>query len=154
MSTPTENTPNAPVRRKKLGELLIQANLIDQKILEKALEIQKINKNKIGQILMNMGATNDKMIAKALASQLKIPFLRLNDIQIPKEVIDLVPRDMAVKYLLLPVKVVKKQLVIVMANPQEFYALDDLRFITQMNISGWRTGCRPGEQPSRKRSSG
>ena len=134
MSTPTENTPKAPARRKKLGELLLQANLIDQQTLEKALELQKTQKKKIGQILMDMGVTDDEKIAKALASQLKIPFLRLNDIQIPKEVIDLVPQDMAENYLLLPVKVVKKQLVIAMANPLEFYALDDLRFITQMSV--------------------
>jgi type IV pilus assembly protein PilB len=134
MSTPTENTPKAPEKRKKLGELLIQAHLIDQKTLENALEIQKTQKKKLGQILMDMGATDDEMIAKALASQLKIPFLRLSEVQIPKEVIDLVPHQMAENYLLLPVKVVKKQLVIAMANPLEFYALDDLRFITQMSI--------------------
>jgi len=134
MSIPTENTPKAPVRRKKLGELLLQANLIDQKTLDNALEIQKTQKKKIGQILMDMGVTDDEMIAKALASQLKIPFLRLSNIQIPKEVLDLVPQEMAENYLLLPVKVVKKQLVIAMANPLEFYALDDLRFISQMSI--------------------
>jgi type IV pilus assembly protein PilB len=134
MSTPTENAPKAPERRKKLGELLLQANLIDQLTLEKALEIQKTQKRKIGQILIGMGVIDDEKIAKALASQLKIPFLRLSDVQIPKEVIDLVPQDMAENYLLIPVKVVKKQLVIAMANPLEFYALDDLRFITQMSI--------------------
>lgn len=135
MSTPTENaSPSPPVKRKKLGELLIQANLIDEKTLEKAIELQLTQKKKIGQILMDMGAADDEMIAKALASQLKIPFLRLADVQIPKEVIDLVPQDMAENYQLLPVKMVKKQLVIAMANPLEFYALDDLRFITQMSI--------------------
>jgi type IV pilus assembly protein PilB len=134
MNTPPQNPPNTPERRKKLGELLLQANLIDQKTLENALEIQKTQKKKIGQILMDMGVTDDEKIAKALASQLKIPFLRLSGIDIPKEVIDLVPHDMAENYLLLPIKVVKKQLVIVMANPLEFYALDDLRFITQMDI--------------------
>jgi type IV pilus assembly protein PilB len=134
MNTPPENPPNAPERRKKLGELLLQANLIDQKTLENALEIQKTQKKKIGQILIDMGVTDDEKIAKALASQLKIPFLRLNDIDIPKDVIDLIPHDMAENYLLLPIKVVKKQLIIVMANPLEFYALDDLRFITQMDI--------------------
>ena len=46
MSIPTENTPKAPVRRKKLGELLLQANLIDQKTLDNALEIQKTQKKK------------------------------------------------------------------------------------------------------------
>ena len=134
MNTPTENTPKAPTRRKKLGELLFQANLIDQKTLENALTIQKKQKKRIGQILMDMGVIDDEMIAKALASQLKIPFLRLGNVEIPKEVTDLVPQEMAENYMLLPVKVIKKQLVIAMANPLEFYAMDDLRFITQMSI--------------------
>ena len=134
MNTPTENTPKAPTRRKKLGELLFQANLIDQKTLENALTIQKKQKKRIGQILMDMGVIDDEMIAKALASQLKIPFLRLSNIEISKEVTDLVPQEMAENYMLLPVKVIKKQLVIAMANPLEFYAMDDLRFITQMSI--------------------
>jgi type IV pilus assembly protein PilB len=134
MNTPTENTPKAPVRRKKLGELLLQAKLIDKKTLENAMEIQKNQKKRIGQVLMDMGIVNDEMIAKALASQLKIPFLRLGNIQIPKEVTDLVPQEMAENYMLLPVKVIKKQLIIAMTNPLEFYALDDLRFITKMDI--------------------
>jgi len=134
MSTSTEKPPRPPSKRKKLGELLLQANLIDPQTLEAALEIQKTQQKKIGQILVDMGVTDDEQIAKALASQLKIPFIRLNDVQIPQEVVDLVPRDMAENYLLVPVKAVKKQLVIAMVNPLEFHALDDLRFITQMNI--------------------
>ncbi len=134
MSTSSENTPKPPSKRKKLGELLLQANLIDSKTLAAALEIQKTRQKKIGQILVDMGVTDDEKIAKALASQLKIPYIRLNDVQIPRDVIDLVPRDMAENYLLIPVKEVKKQLVIAMANPLEFHALDDLRFITQMSI--------------------
>ena len=134
MDTSTENTPNPLSKRKKLGELLLQANLIDSKILETALEIQKTQQKKIGQILVDMGVTDDEQIAKALASQLKIPFIRLSDAEITREVIDLVPQDMAENYLLIPVKEVKQQLVIAMANPLEFHALDDLRFVTQMSI--------------------
>jgi type IV pilus assembly protein PilB len=134
MNIPSENSAKPSSRRNKLGDILLQANLIDQNTLDNALQIQKTQKKKIGQILMDMGVTDDEKIAKALASQLKIPFLRLSDIHVPKEVIDLVPHDMAENYLLLPIKIVKKQLVVAMANPLEFYALDDLRFITQMDI--------------------
>ena len=52
MNTPTENTPKAPTRRKKLGELLFQANLIDQKTLENALTIQKKQKKRFLKGLM------------------------------------------------------------------------------------------------------
>uniref|UniRef100_A0A7C4RRC6 Response regulator n=1 Tax=Desulfatirhabdium butyrativorans TaxID=340467 RepID=A0A7C4RRC6_9BACT len=134
MSDSPEKQSANPSKRKKLGEILIEAGLIEEKDLLRALELQKIRKKRIGQILIEMGIVNDEQLAKALAGQLKIPYIRLADVTIPKEIIDLVPQDMALKHLLIPVKEVKKQLVVAMANPLEYYALDDLRFLTQMPI--------------------
>ncbi|MBW1863656.1 MAG: Flp pilus assembly complex ATPase component TadA [Deltaproteobacteria bacterium] len=121
-------------RRKKLGECLVDAGLIDNKTLTNALEIQRIQKKKIGQILIDMGVADDVMIARALASQLKIPLLRLNKIQVPMKTLSLVPPELAENYLLIPVKKTGKRLLVAMANPLEFYALDDLRFVTRMAI--------------------
>lgn len=134
MTTSTDNDLNTSLKRKKLGELLIHAGLITSDNLEEALRIQKSRKKKIGQILIDMGIISDEQIAKALSSQLKIPFVRLVDVEIPKEIIALVPQELAENYTLIPVREVKNQLVIAMANPLEFYALDDLRFITQMKL--------------------
>ncbi len=134
MATSTDNDLNTSLKRKKLGELLIHAGLITSDNLEEALKIQKSRKKKIGQILIDMGIISDEQIAKALSSQLKIPFVRLVDVKIPKEIIALVPQELAENYTLMPVREVKNQLVIAMANPLEFYALDDLRFITQMKL--------------------
>jgi len=116
MNASSEDASNQK-KRKKLGEILIDAGLLDDKTLQEALQNQKINKKKIGQALVDLGILDDEQIAKALSSQLRIPFIRLNDVTIPKEIIDLVPQDMAENYLLIPVKEVKKQLVIAMANP-------------------------------------
>ncbi len=134
MSTQSGKEPQTAFKRKKLGEILIRAGLINQEMLDTAIAEQKTKKKKLGQILIDMGVTDDELIAKALASQLKIPFLRLSEIQIPKEIITLVPQDMAESYLLIPVKVIEKQLVVAMSDPLDFHTLDDLRFITQMNI--------------------
>jgi type IV pilus assembly protein PilB len=133
MNVSPEDAKN-PAKRRKLGEILIEAGLINEKILQEALQNQKVKKKKIGQLLIDMGVVDDEQIAKALAGQLRIPFIRLNGVAIPKEIIDLVPQDMAENYLLIPVKEVKKQLVVAMANPLEFYALDDIRFMTRMPI--------------------
>lgn len=120
--------------RKKLGECLIDAGLIDQKTLGKALEIQKIEKKKIGQILIDMGVTDDMEIAKALSRQLNIPFLTAGDIKPTEDIKSLVPHEMAENYLMVPIKKVDKKLIVAMANPMDFYAVDDLRFVTQMPI--------------------
>ena len=122
-------------RHKKLGDLLVDTGLIDTKTLQQALEKQKVENKKIGQILMDMGKVDDIQIAKALSEQLKIPFVRLKQLKFSKEVIALVPPDMAENYLLIPLKETDKQLIVAMANPLEFYALDDLRFVTQKKIA-------------------
>jgi type IV pilus assembly protein PilB len=126
--------PKNPAKRKKLGEILLEAGLISDTVLQEALSIQKVRKERIGKTLIDMGVVDDEQIARALAGQLKIPFLQLHDIDIPAEIIQLIPQDMAENYVLIPVKEVKKQLVVAMANPLEFYALDDIRFMTRMPI--------------------
>lgn len=120
--------------RRKLGECLIEAGLIDQKTLDKALEIQKVKKKKIGQILIEMGVTDDVEIAKALSKQLNIPFITLRSIELPEEIKSLVPTEMAENYLMVPIRRVDRKLLVAMANPMDFYAVDDLRFVTQMPI--------------------
>ena len=120
--------------RKKLGDYLVEAGFIDNKTLLKALEMQKTRKKKIGQILIDMGANDDIEVAKSLGSQLKIPFLRLDKINIPQEVTSLIPSEMAENYMIVPIKKTEKGLLVAMANPLELYALDDLRFFTQMPI--------------------
>ncbi len=121
-------------RHIKLGDLLVKAGLIDDKILREALSIQRVQGKKLGEVLMGMDILDSVDIGNALASQLKIPFLRLEKISIPANITALVPREIAEKYTLMPLKIVKKGLVVAIANPLEFYAEADLQFVTQMPI--------------------
>ena len=133
MSKPITNSKSGG-GRKKLGEYLLEVGLIDEKTLANALAIQKIKKKKIGQILIDMGVADEEEIAKALANQLMIPFLRLNEVAVPEEIISLVPSQVAENYLLLPVKKTEEGLLVAMADPLDLYAVDDLRFVTQLPI--------------------
>ena len=121
-------------RHKKLGDLLVEAGVLKKSDLQKALQTQKNSSKKVGQILIDMGAVDDVQIAEALSSQLNIPYLRLHGIEILPKVIATIPAEMAENYLLLPIEERGGELVVAMANPLEFYALDDMRFITQKHI--------------------
>lgn len=120
--------------RKRLGDILVDAGLIDPKTLFKALEIQKVEKKRIGQILIDMGAAGEEEIAKAVARQLKIPFLCPGEVNIEPEILALIPPEMVENYLLIPIKKTERGLLVAMVNPSEIYALEDLRFITGMPI--------------------
>jgi type IV pilus assembly protein PilB len=134
MMTTKAAFPDPALKRKRLGELLIEAGLIDEKTLALALETQKVQKRRIGQILMQMGATDDVAIAGALARQLRIPLTRLKDFTVSPEVLARVPREMAENSVLLPLHLENRQLTVALVNPLEFQAIDDLRFATGLDI--------------------
>ena len=124
----------APKRRKKLGEYLIESGLIDEKTLMNALEIQKVQKKRLGQTLIDIGAATDEQISEALSKQLKIPHVHLDKVNVSEKIISLIPSELAENYLLVPVKEIDGKLVVAMANPLDLYAIDDVRFVTQMSI--------------------
>ncbi len=128
-------TEKPPVKRKKLGEILLQAGLIDIQTLSNALDVQKIQKKKIGRILVDMGVVDDVEIANALSSQLKIPFVRLGKKEFPDEVISLLTPEIVEKHLVIPIKKIEKGLIVAMANPLDQYAIDNLRFFIRMSVS-------------------
>jgi type IV pilus assembly protein PilB len=119
---------------KKLGEILLESGLIDNETLAKALKTQQVKKKKLGRVLIDMGVADDEEIAKALAKQLDVPFVRLDEVEIPEEIVSLVPAEMAENYFFIPTKKTKKGLVVAMANPLDFYAIDDLRFVARMPV--------------------
>jgi type IV pilus assembly protein PilB len=129
------NTPvRAPQQKMRIGELLVKSGLIDDEMLAKALDIQKSQKRRLGQVLVDMGVADQVVIAKTLAKQLKIPYGRLDNVKIAKEVIDLVSAQLAENHLVIPLKKKEKSLLVAMADPMDLNALNDLRFFTQLPI--------------------
>ena len=122
---------------KRLGAYLLAAGLVDDETLSKALEIQRGQsppKTRIGKLLIDMGMTDDVNIAKTLASQLNIDFLHLKNLKIQNNVLHTIPASIATASLIVPISKTDKRLVVAMANPLEQYVIDDLRFITQLDI--------------------
>ncbi len=133
MTTPKQPTASPP-KKMRMGEYLVKTGLIDEETLTKALDLQKQQKKRLGQVLVDMGVADEVVIAKTLAVQLKIPYGRLNNVNIAKEVIALVPAELAENHLVIPLKKKEKSLLVAMANPLDLYAMDDLRFFTQLPI--------------------
>ncbi|MFO7598475.1 MAG: ATPase, T2SS/T4P/T4SS family [Candidatus Desulfacyla sp.] len=118
----------------RLGEILTKSGLIDKETLDKALEIQKSQKRRLGQVLVDMGVADQVIIAKTLARQLKIPYGRLENKKIAKEVIGLISSQLAENHLVIPIRKTEKGLLVAMADPLDLHALNDLRFFTQLPI--------------------
>lgn len=130
----TDSSKTKTTGRRYFGEILVTSGLIDQNTLDKALEIQKTQGKKLGQVLIEMGVADDVEIAKTLSDQLSIPFITLRELDIPKKVISLVPGELVKNYIVIPIAKKQDKLTLVMANPLDFYAVDDVRFATQLHV--------------------
>jgi type IV pilus assembly protein PilB len=118
----------------KLGEILIRAQLITQQQLKEALDYQRVNGGKLGLTLVKLGLVTDEQITQALSRQYGVPSVDLSKVEPDQNVIRLIPREVAIKHCVLPVSRQEMILRLAMSDPSNFYAMDDIKFITGFNI--------------------
>jgi type IV pilus assembly protein PilB len=113
----------------RLGQMLIERDLITPQQLEAALDLQRTTGRRIGETLVEMGAVSSIEVALVLAEHLGVPFVDLRTQPPDATLADLIPAELAVRYSALPVARWDNQLVIAMANPNDVFAIDDLRVV-------------------------
>ncbi len=118
----------------KLGEMLLKAGLIDQEQLKEALESQKANGEKLGFNLVQLGYVQEDDITQLLSEQYGVPSINLRHFEIEESVINLIPSEVAQKYLVFPVNRTGATLTISMADPTNVFAMDDIKFMTGYNV--------------------
>src|SRR6056297_1395305 len=115
----------------KLGELLVQEGVITPHQLEEALKYQVIFGGKLGTNLIELDFVREDDIAKTLSRMLRVPLVSGEQLQnIPEDVIKLIPRDIAEQYQVIPLSLEHRKLTLVMANPSDLKAIDEIAFRT------------------------
>ncbi|MBW8016811.1 MAG: type II/IV secretion system protein [Planctomycetes bacterium] len=119
---------------KKLGQLLHEKGYIDDTSLESAVIQQQVRNCKLGRVLVDMGQITNTQLNETLALQGQIPTADLENIEIPQEIISMVPAEMVSKYNILPISRQNGQLTLAMADPFQLQAIEDLRVVTGCSI--------------------
>lgn len=122
------------VIRKRIGDLLVESGIISKEQLSEALITQKQTKKKMGDTLIEMGFITEQQLIEVLEFQLGIPHVSLYKYNIDRSVIQIVPEKLAIQYRLLPIKKNNNKLTVAMADPLDYYAIDDLRMTTGFQI--------------------
>jgi type IV pilus assembly protein PilB len=120
--------------RKMLGEALVESGLITGEQLENALTLRKSKNKRLGKILFELGYTTELQIAEALSNQQKLPLVDCNQYEISKELLELVPKNIAEKAIVLPLELKGKRLLLAMADPLDWSTIDDIIFRTGLRI--------------------
>ncbi len=118
----------------KLGEILIKENLISQGQLDQALDKQAQGGGRLGKVLVDLGFISDEEITAILSRQYGVPSINLSFFDVDAAVVKLIPQETASKYQILPLRRVGSSLTVVMVDPTNVFALDDIKFMTGFNI--------------------
>jgi type IV pilus assembly protein PilB len=118
----------------KLGEILVRENLLTPQQLREALEFQREHGGRLGFNLVKMGMVSDDMITAVLSRQYGVPSVNLDLFDVDDSVIRLIPREVAEKYMVLPLSRVGATLTLAMVDPTNVFAMDDIKFMTGLNI--------------------
>jgi type IV pilus assembly protein PilB len=121
-------------RFSRLGQMMVERGLITEEQLDDALDRQRRSRRRLGETLVEMGAVSSIDLAQALAEHLGVPFVNLDEKPPDLVLAALIPEEVARRYRALPVDCWSNQLVIAMANPNDVFALDDLRVLTGQSI--------------------
>ena len=123
--------------RKRIGDVLIDANIITQEQLMEALEEQRKTGKRLGEVLVDMKFTDETEIAEAMSQQMKIPLAKIREAKLAPEIIELLPENIVRKNNVIPFEVDENNpniLRIAMADPLDIIAVDDISIITNMQI--------------------
>ena len=119
----------------RIGDLLIREGLITKEQLDKALQEQKQNGTRVGYNLVKLGFIPELELVKTLAKQFKMPAVDLSRFEVDPKIAKLIPGEMAIKNLVLPLKRDGRILTVAMADPTNMGVVEDLKFITRYDIT-------------------
>lgn len=122
------------MKYKRLGDLLVSVGLITEEQLQEALALQKTTKKRLGDQLIASGYITQKQLIEALQMQLGIEFIDLSEYEIPADLARLIPKNIAKKFQIVPVRVSGDTLFLAMSDPMNFMAIEDARIASRKKI--------------------
>lgn len=112
--------------KKKLGDLLVENNMLTMEQLTTALKHQKNNELRLGEALVDLGFITYDSLIEVLEFQLGIPHVDLYRFSIDEKVIDLVDSDLAKRFLVIPLNLNNNILTLAMQDPLDIVAIDEI----------------------------
>jgi len=125
-------TPRGP--KIPIGKILLDQGKINEDQLKQALALQKTSTEKLGRLLIDLGFVNERDVLGAYALQLNIPIYDPNRVAPDPSVLRVIPQHLVDRYNIVPLRRNGGKLVVLMQDPTNVFALDDIRLVTGFEI--------------------
>ena len=119
---------------KRLGDLLIAAGTITPEELDMGLQRQKETKERLGAALISAGIITEAELIVALRLQLGIEYIDLSKTTIPISMAQVVPKNIAKQFQVVPVRMERDELYLAMSDPMNFYAIEEVKKAVRKKI--------------------
>jgi twitching motility protein PilT len=120
----------ADKQKSRIGEMLLDYDLITQEQLAKALDRQIISGGRLGSILEDMGYVDDDTLLNILSRQYNLPFINLFELKVPPEVLRLIPFDQVKSFKVLPFRKSDDTVFVAMVDPNDTNTIRDIAAAT------------------------
>ena len=114
--------------------MLVEHGLVAEADLERALETQLQTGERLGHLLVEMDLVDESELITLLSEQFGVPPAELDDVEVSPEVLQLVPREMGQRYMVVPMATVGSVLSLAMVDPTDVVAIDDIEFATGLRV--------------------
>ena len=121
-------------KRIRIGDLLVENQLISESQLTSALEDQKKTRRKLGRTLIDLGFIEEAQLLRLLSKQLKIPYLDLRQHPVDLDILHLLPEIYARRFRAIALSKENGRILIGMADPTDIYAYDELQKVLNTDI--------------------
>ena len=128
--------PISDLKGRPLGRILMKMGKVTRAQVSEALELQKKKRGPLGRLLVELGYVEEKDVHLALAAQVGMESINLANIDIEKNVVDLIPSQMAHSYRIVPTEYDRETntLGVALDSPDNFHATDDLKTLMGFNV--------------------
>lgn len=122
------------VAYKRLGDLLVSIGLISEDDLNRALDLQKKTNKRLGKVLTEYNIISERQLIEALELQLGVEFIDLSKTPIAPDMARAVPKNIAKKHGVVPVRMAKDDVYLAMSDPLNFVAIEEVKHITHKRV--------------------
>ncbi len=121
-------------RAKSLGDILVEADLLSAEELGRALDMRLREGKRLRDILAEQELVTPEQLATALSIQLNMPLIDLKRHTVQPKALALISENTARKHTLIPLDIIQDVLYVVMADPTDIYAIEDLQAEARMSV--------------------
>lgn len=117
-----------------IGDILLQKGMISEEQLQQALDKHRNESKGLASCLLSLQFVTEIEFLKVISEQFEVPIIELDQLTIDVDVAKLIPNQIAVKYGMLPVSKKEMSLTLAMSDPSNILAVNEVRFITGLEL--------------------